>query len=63
MIGYVLKRQEYGDTWVFLGTSPKEVSEGLRNELEGENGLYFDERDTFIIEPIEITQEEMGIKA
>ena len=57
MIGYKLIRGSSG-TWMFAGTTPQEVLNTLKVELEGdfsEGG----EPDSFELEPFEITQEEI----
>ena len=59
MIGHKLKREDCGGTWVFCGTTPQEVAVALKNELDSEDGLSVDERSTIILEPFEITQDEI----
>ena len=58
MVGYKLTITE-GIGWMFCGTTPKEVSECLRNELDTHEGLSVEEIDEITIEAFEITQEEI----
>lgn len=45
--------------WIHAGTTPEDVAEVLKNELDGEEGLPDDECDRIIIEAYETTQEEI----
>lgn len=57
LIGYQLRRDRVGGV-LFLGVTPAEIASAFQNELESEEA-GFDDRDTFTIEPVEITQEQI----
>ena len=59
MIGYRLKRESQGERWLFLGTTSAEVSRGIKDEIDSDAGLGVDEIDKQIIEPVEISQQEI----
>ena len=61
VIGYVIKRKGYGDTWLFAGTTAKDVARTLEEEVDLDivEGFDLSERETFIIEPREFSQEEL----
>ncbi len=58
MTGYKLYRADCSG-WLFCGTTPKEVGDAVKNEIEGDGGLPCDECDQILIRPFEITQEEI----
>jgi hypothetical protein len=58
MIGYILRRKLCG-RWIFIGTTPEDVAIGVRNEIDSHEGLSLDECDVLIIEPREISQDEI----
>ncbi len=45
--------------WMFVGTTPAEAADAVRNELENEDGLPADERGSIILEPYTTTQPEI----
>ena len=64
MIGYRIKRPNAGGTWMFAGTSIEEVLETIRPELElnfegNSTSLDLSQHEPLLIEPVEITQEEI----
>lgn len=44
---------------MFMGTTPNEVANTLKAEIEADDGLDADARSVMRIEPCEITQEEI----
>lgn len=58
LVGYRLTREDCGG-WLFLGTTPQEVANSLRSEIETNEGLPADECSLMRIEPFEITQDEI----
>ena len=58
MIAYKLMREDCGGTWMYCGTDVQGVLNVLKTELESDM-MEGNERSTIIIEPFEITQEEI----
>ena len=58
MIAYKLVRQWSGN-WMFAGTTPEQVAETVKNEIEADDGLSVDERGAFQIASFEITQKQL----
>ena len=58
MIGYKLTRSECSG-WMFCGTTPQDVAECLKNEMDMHEGLSLQEIDEITIEAFEVTQEEI----
>ena len=59
LIGYKMTREYSLGTWMFLGVTPREVTDALREELFLDEDLSLEERDTITITPYEISQEEI----
>ncbi len=58
MVAYKLSRPDCGG-WMFAGTTPEEVAECVKNELDMHEGLPADECGEIAIEAYETTQEEI----
>lgn len=44
---------------MFAGTTPEQVAETVKNEIEADDGLSVDERGAFQIASFEITQKQL----
>ena len=56
MIGYKLSRPCCDGTWIFCGTTPKEVGRAVENEIRAHEGLSAEECEKLVIEAAEFTQ-------
>lgn len=56
LIGYKLSRPNCPG-WMFIGTTPQEVGEAIKNELLDTG--FPDNEGSIVIEPFEITQKEI----
>ena len=57
LVGYKLRREDCGG-WMFMGTTPQEVANTLRSEIEADGGIMI-ACSVMRIEPCEVTQEEI----
>jgi len=58
LVGFKLKTG-YGSGWMFMGVTPDQVAETLKNELEGLTEYELEESGDFTIESFHITQKEI----
>ena len=58
LVGYKLTR-DGSNGWCFLGTTPREVSEAMCNEIESDEGLTPDEIGDMTVTPFTITKYEI----
>lgn len=58
MVGYKLERSGPSG-WMFCGTTPQEVANVLKAEIEADMELPTDERCVITLTPFEITQAEI----
>ena len=58
LVGYKVKRTGCPG-WIFAGTTPKEVADTIKNEIDSHEGLAADECGLLAIEAYETTQAEI----
>ena len=58
-VAYRLKRSDCGGRWLFAGTTPEQVAEVVKAEIDGNEGLPVDECSQFVIEAYETTESEI----
>lgn len=61
IVGFVMTIPELGGTWMYLGSTPKEVAHSIEAELEGycHPQLSADEIDKMVIEARKFTPDEI----